>query len=82
MEATFIVDLKEDPREFAERLVQFFAGKKVKVTVEEMPEEAGPVNQREIFRRLEETRKQFPPKKIPANVDINKLIDEMYDQPL
>ena len=82
MEATFVVDLTHNQQEFVERFVKFFGGKKIRISVEELKEESGPTNQQEIFRKMEETRKQLKTIQVPPDLDINQLIDEMYDQPL
>jgi hypothetical protein len=45
MEATFVVDLANNQQEFVERFMKFFAGKKIKVTVEELPENTPIIDQ-------------------------------------
>ncbi|MCY7352742.1 MAG: hypothetical protein LH606_19135 [Cytophagaceae bacterium] len=62
MEATFVVKAEEDKKEFAERLTQFFSGKAIKVSVEEVNEKA--VSQQQLLRRMEALRlvtEQVPP---------------------
>jgi hypothetical protein len=81
METTFIVNPGED-REFMNQFVQLFSGKKVKITVVEMQEESQLMVQQEVFQQMEGIRKRLKNVQIPLDTDINRLIDEMYDQPL
>ena len=46
MEATFIVDLEKEQADFMERFMKLFAGKRIKIRVEELENETD-ANQRE-----------------------------------
>ncbi len=86
MEATFVVKLEELTPEWVEQLKSRFAEDgTITITASgpEKPlsvEEQRAVTQREMFKRLQETQTKYPPKTIDADVDINKLIGEMYWQ--
>ena len=77
MEATFVIKSEEDANRFLERFKQLFAGKEVTVEVKEVASHRADV-QRQLFRRMQETQKKYPPKPIDPEIDITKLIDEMY----
>ncbi len=76
MEATFVVDLEKD-QEFVRRFVQFFAGKKIKITVEEVPGESARLDGQELLGKLEEIQKRTTAVPVSFSGDINGLIDEM-----
>jgi hypothetical protein len=76
MEATFVVDLDKD-QEFVRRFAQFFAGKKLKITVQEVYVDNIHPDGQELFRQLEEIRKQTEAVPVPPIGDVNALIDEM-----
>lgn len=84
MEATFVVKKEELTFDWLEQFKTRFAEEgmiTITATGPDKPpsvEEQRAVAQREMFKRMQETRKKYPPKKIPAEIDINKLIDEMY----
>ncbi|MCY7358598.1 MAG: hypothetical protein LH609_14295 [Rudanella sp.] len=78
MEATFVLK----PDEFSEILLAKIEalfvdnGQPITVTVKQ---NAPPrYNPEEVLQRMRETREKYPPTKISADIDINKLIDEMY----
>jgi glycine cleavage system regulatory protein len=81
MEATFIVDLEKEQADFLERFMKLFAGKRIKIRVEEL-ENDNNAHQREWYRQMEALQQQFPPHRIPSDIDISRLSDEMNDQPL
>jgi hypothetical protein len=84
MEATFVIRPEELTAEWLEQLKSHFADDgtltitAVGLAKSSPEQEHRAVNQREMFRQMEETRKKYPTTKIPADIDINKLIDEMY----
>ena len=84
MEATFVLKPEELTAEWLERLKSRFADDETLTITAVGPaktlskQEQRVVNQREMFRQMQEMQKKYPPKQIPANIDINKLIDEMY----
>lgn len=84
MEATFVVKPDELTPEWLEQLKSQFAEDgtiTIKATGPEKPlsvEEQRAVTQRWMFKRLQETQKKYPPKEIAADIDVNKLINEMY----
>ena len=86
MEATFVVKLEELTPEWVEQLKSRFADDGTITIIASGPEKLLPVEeqravtQREMFKRLQEMQTKYPPKTIDADVDINKLIDEMYWQ--
>lgn len=86
MEATFVVKLKELTPEWIEQLKSHFAEDgtiTIKATGPEKPlsvEQQRVITQRRMFEHLQEIQKKYPPQEIAADVDINKLIDEMYWQ--
>lgn len=81
MEATFVVDLEKD-HQFVTRFAQFFAGKKIKITVEEVSGETRRPNGKELLGELEEIQKRTTAVPISFTGDINGLIDEMNNTKL
>lgn len=83
MEATFVLRPEEANEDFLQRFRQLFAGKRIRVTVEEVAEVTPEADrqriavQREMFRKSQELNQEFPPQKISPDIDINALIDEM-----
>lgn len=86
MEAIFVMRPEELTPEWLEQLKSRFAddgtitiqasGPEKSLSVEEQRA----VNQRALFKGLQEAQKKYPPKTIAADIDINRLIDEMYWQ--
>ncbi|MVM40837.1 hypothetical protein GO730_29315 [Spirosoma sp. HMF3257] len=84
MEATFVVKkeeltpgwLEQFKSQFAEEgLISITAiGPEKQLSVEEQRV----IMQREMFNRMQNTQKKYPPRKVPADIDINRVIDEMY----
>jgi hypothetical protein len=83
MEATFVVKKEELTPDWLEQFKSQFAEESIiSITVigpEKLlsVEEQRTVAQREMFKGMQEARKKYPPKKIPTDIDINKMIDEM-----
>ncbi len=83
MEATFVLRPEEANEDFLQQFRQLFAGKRIRVTVEEVVDTTPDAErqriavQREMFRKSQELNREFPPPKIPADIDINALIDEI-----
>ena len=86
MEATFVVKKEELTPDWLEQFKSQFAEDGTITITATGPEkllsveEQRAVAQREMFKRLQAMQTQYPPKTIDADVDINKLIDEMYWQ--
>lgn len=84
MEATFVIKPEELTSEWLEQLKSHFADDgtiTITATGPDKPlsvEEQRTVTQRAMFKRLQETKNMYPTRTIDADVDINKLIDEMY----
>jgi hypothetical protein len=81
MEATFVVDLEKD-QEFVKRFAQFFAGKKIKITVEEVSGETARPNGKELLGKLQEIQQRTTAVPVSFKGDINDLIDEMNNTKL
>ena len=79
MEATFVLDAQEDRMQFAERLASFFAGKTIRVRVEEVTNKA--VGQQSLVKRMEALRllTEQVPVTLQPGMDINDLIDEVNE---
>lgn len=62
--------------EFVERLTKFFAGKTIRVRVEEVEE---PTGQQHLLKRMEALRllTEQVPVPLPAGIDMNDIIDEV-----
>ena len=77
MEATFVLDAQEDHSQFAEWLTNFFAGKAIRIRIEEVSNETG--GQQHLFKRMEALRllTEQVPTTIPPDTDLNDLIDEV-----
>jgi glycine cleavage system regulatory protein len=82
MEATFVLNAQEDRKQFADRLTEFFAGKTIRVRVEEVRDEA--VGQQQLLKRMEALRllTEQVPVTLPPGLDINDIIDEVNDNSL
>lgn len=78
METTFVVKREELTPEWLEQLKEQFAEDSVITITATSPKKELRYNPQEVLAHLEETRRKYPPKQIPADVDINKVIDEMY----
>ena len=81
MEATFVLDAQEDRMQFAERLTSFFAGKIIRVHVEEV--ESKVIEQQTLLKRMEALRllTERVPVTLSPGLDVNGLIDEVNDSP-
>ena len=81
MEATFVLNEQEDRQQFAKRLTEFYAGKTIRVRVEEVPLQSG---QQHLLKRMEALRllTERVPVALPPGIDINDLIDEVNDNSL
>ncbi len=81
MQTTFEVNTNELNDQFFERFRYFFAGRKVRIIVEETatePQQAALPDQRQWFSEMEDLQKAYPPQKIPLDVEINKIANGMY----
>lgn len=80
MQTIFELNTNELNEQFFERFRHFFAGRKVRITVEETASEPSPImtDQRQWFAEMEDLQKAFPPQKIPLEVEINALSKGMY----
>lgn len=84
MEATFVLKPEELTTDWLEQLKSRFTGEE-SVTITAVSadkplseEQQRVINQRAMFTRLRKSQKKYPPITIPAHIDINELIDEMY----
>ena len=82
MEATFVARPSELKGQLLEKIEQLFDGDDRPVTVTLKRDEKPRYDPQEVLKRMAETNEKYPPTKISSDIDINKLIDEMYDQPL
>lgn len=82
MEATFVLDAQEDRKQFADRLAKFFAGKTIRVRVEEVSEPGAA--QQHLLERMQalRARTEQTPITLPPGLDMNDIIDEVNDNPL
>lgn len=82
MEATFVLDAKEDRKQFADRLTEFFAGKTIRVRVEEINDLS--TGQQHLLTRMQalRARTEQVPVIIPPGIDVNDIIDEVNDNSL
>ena len=82
MEATFVLDAQENRQRFAERLTEFFAGKTIRVRMEEVRDEK--IGQQHLLKRMEALRllTEQVPITLPPGIDINGIIDEVNDNSL
>lgn len=84
MEATFVLKPEELTTDWLEQLKNHFsADGTITITAigPEKPvsvEEQRIMTQQAMFARLRESQKKHPPMTIPAHIDINEMIDEMY----
>ena len=78
METTFVAKPSELKDQLLEKIEQLFTGDDRPVTITMKRDEKPRYDPQEVLTRMKETRQKYPPKKIPADIDINKLIDEMY----
>jgi hypothetical protein len=78
MEATFVARPSELKDQLLEKIELLFAGDDRPVTVTLKRDDQPRYDPKEVLKHMKETRQKYPPKQIPADIDINKLIDEMY----
>ncbi|MGA0559267.1 hypothetical protein ACO2Q8_21590 [Larkinella sp. VNQ87] len=84
MEATFVLKQEQLTPEWLEQLKRLFDEQgTLTITVSGSGKPLSAENQRVVdqqnmVKRMLETQKKYPPKKISPEIDINKLIDEMY----
>ncbi|WP_345247730.1 hypothetical protein [Nibrella saemangeumensis] len=78
METTFVLKREELTAEWLEQLKEHLTEDSVITITATSPEKESRYNPQEVLAHLDETRRMHPPKRIPADIDINKVIDEMY----
>lgn len=78
MEATFVAKPSELKEQLLQKIEQFFEGDDRPVTITLKRDDVPRYDPQELLKRMQETRQKYPPRKIDADIDINKLIDEMY----
>jgi hypothetical protein len=84
MEATFVLKPEELTTDWLEQLKNHFADDGTITITASGPEklvsaeEQRIITQRAMLTRLQAVQKKYPPVTIDADIDINKLIDEMY----
>ncbi len=76
MQTTYRLNANEIDISFIEKLKELFKNKEVNISVEEV---TPPVNQYEIFKKMEALNKKYPPKVISKDIDINALIKQVND---
>jgi flagellar biosynthesis regulator FlbT len=76
MQTTYRLNANEIDSSFIEKLKELFKNKEVRINIEEVEP---PVNQYEIFKKLEALNKKYPPKVISKDIDINALIKQVND---
>ncbi len=83
MEATFVVKPGEATPQLIERILSVFADREEAVVITVKPEAKRLVRDQEaLFRQLEAVRLRTEAVSVPADVDIDALIDEINDNPL
>ncbi len=76
MQTTYILNANEIDYSFFEAFQKLFKNKEISIKIEEINP---PVNQYEIFKKLEALNKKYPPKVISKDIDINTLIKQVND---
>jgi hypothetical protein len=76
MQTTYRLNANEIDSSFIEKLKELFKNKEVRINIEEVEP---PINQYEIFKKLEALNKKYPPKVISKDIDINALIKQVND---
>lgn len=76
MQTTYRLNANEIDYSFFEAFQMLFKNKEISIKIEEINP---PVNQYEIFKKLEALNKKYPPKVISKDIDINALIKEVND---
>lgn len=80
MEATFVVKPGEATPQLIERILSVFADREEAVVITVKPEAKRSVmDQTVLFRQLEAVRLRTETVPVPADVDIDALIDEMNE---
>jgi hypothetical protein len=78
MEATLTAKPSELKAQLLATIDELFTDNDNPVTVTLRQAEQPRYNPQALLKRMREFRAKFPATKIPADIDINKLIDEMY----
>jgi hypothetical protein len=76
MQTTYRLNANEIDYSFFEAFQKLFKNKEVSIKIEVINP---PVNQYEIFKKLEALNKKYPPKVISKDIDINALIKQVND---
>lgn len=74
MQTTYRLNANEIDYSFFEAFQKLFKNKEVRINIEEVEP---PINQYEIFKKMEALNKKYPPKIISPDIDINALIKEI-----
>ena len=77
MQQTFQLNANDLNADLIESVRSFFGKRKIRIVIEEV-EETQQLDQRELFREMEELRLSLKDLRIDPNVDFSKLADEMY----
>ncbi len=76
MQTTYRLNANEIDESFIEKIKKLFKNKEVRINIEEVEP---PTNQYEIFKKLEQLKKKYPPKVISPDIDIPALIKQVND---
>lgn len=71
---TTVINLKDIDFSFFEKLKKQFGDKEMRITIDEAPAK---VSQREIFKKMEDLQKKYPPKVISKDIDLSALANEV-----
>jgi hypothetical protein len=69
-----IINFNDIDQGFLDNMKNDFAGKKVKISIELIEK---PVNQKEIFKKMEALQKKYPPRIISKDIDLSALANEV-----
>ncbi len=79
MQTTYRLNVQDIDASFLDSIKTLFKNKEVNITIDDVELKDPVINQMEIFMKMEQTRKSLKHIKIPKDLNINDLIDEMYD---
>ncbi|AQG80505.1 hypothetical protein [Spirosoma montaniterrae] len=77
MEATFVLKPDEFSEKILAKIESLFVDRNQPITITVRQDAQPRYNSAEVLRRMREFREKYPPAEISADIDINKLIDEM-----
>lgn len=79
MQTTYQLNAQDIDLNFLEKIKKIYKNKDLNIVIEDIEVKKPILNTMEIYKSMEKTRESLKHIKIPKNLNINDLIDDMYD---